>query len=430
MEVHKISVRIFLAFMFMYAGLVLAFSGTGASLFDHLHIALDASNSILSMLFAIFLWTSVDQAHASKVRPYIAIAFAYAAFTEITHALMGIEWLGDFAWIKDSTNRFRPATWPPSTYMLPIALSWAFLLERNGRRPSYRYFVAALASVTVLLFVIFFHIHSYLAIDFLNIQRPFQIPVLFILLAVAVQFWRFRARDPLYEPLVYCAIFLLLSDTFMLYSTSPHEKWTMIAHIGKFFGYILMHFMMIDLSMKDITARHEAEAEVLKLAHYDHLTGLPNRVLLADRLHQVMLHSQRRTSNLAVAFIDLDGFKAVNDSYGHAAGDHLLKVLAGRMQQVLREGDTLARMGGDEFVIVFVDVASPSACEPILDRLLQVTNQPVPIGDAMVQVSASIGVTLYPQDDSDADLLLRHADQAMYKAKQQGKSRYSYFAAE
>ena len=135
--------------------------------------------------------------------------------------------------------------------------------------------------------------------------------------------------------------------------------------------------------------------------------------------------------HLAVVFIDLDGFKKVNDQHGHAVGDKLLSVLSRRMTQVLREDDTLARLGGDEFVAILVDLPDISISVPILDRLIEVAAQPVPIGDALCEVSASIGVSYYPQgEDIDADQLLRQADQAMYRAKQAGKNRYHVFDSE
>ncbi len=171
----------------------------------------------------------------------------------------------------------------------------------------------------------------------------------------------------------------------------------------------------------------EHEQQLQYIAHYDALTNLPNRVLLADRLQQAMLQAQRRGQSLAVAYIDLDGFKAVNDQYGHDAGDELLIVVAHRMKSVLREGDSLARIGGDEFIAVLVDLERPHDCDPVLARLLQAAADPVSIGGTALQVSASAGVTFYPQDGADTDQLMRHADQAMYLAKQAGKNRYHLF---
>ncbi len=177
----------------------------------------------------------------------------------------------------------------------------------------------------------------------------------------------------------------------------------------------------------DITPMKTHQQQLEHIAHYDALTHLPNRVLLADRLQQAIHQSQRRQRSLAVVFLDLDGFKAVNDSHGHAVGDTLLIALAERMKGALREGDTLARIGGDEFVAILVDLELAQDCELVLERLLVAASSPVQAGALALQVSASMGVSICPQDGSDADLLIRHADQAMYAAKQAGKNRYHLF---
>ncbi len=177
----------------------------------------------------------------------------------------------------------------------------------------------------------------------------------------------------------------------------------------------------------DITLQKEHQQQLEHIAHYDALTGLPNRVLLADRLQQAMSQSKRQKKSLAVAYLDLDGFKAINDSHDHEVGDELLIALSQRMKEALRGSDTLARIGGDEFVAVLVDLKKMTDCEPVLARLLRAASSPIAAGNATLQVSASIGVTLYPQDGADADQLMRHADHAMYVAKQAGKNRYQLF---
>lgn len=177
----------------------------------------------------------------------------------------------------------------------------------------------------------------------------------------------------------------------------------------------------------DITALRDYQKQLEFNAHYDPLTGLANRVLLFDRIERAITQSARRGHAIALVYMDLDGFKQINDSLGHDAGDQLLIALARRMSDVLRQGDTLARIGGDEFVALLMDIPSPRDCDPILGRLLAAAASPVAIGTQTVQVSASLGVTLYPGDASDADLLLRHADQAMYQAKKSGKNRYRWY---
>ena len=204
-------------------------------------------------------------------------------------------------------------------------------------------------------------------------------------------------------------------------------------------GNITMHFEAratsiqysneIIVVIRDVTERKRADEKLERIAHYDILTNLPNRVLLADRLSHAMVQCQRRNQSLAVVYMDLDGFKVVNDTYGHDLGDKLLVELSKRMKEALREGDTLARIGGDEFIAIMVDLESSVSSKPILERLLKTTFEPVTLNDTAVQVSLSIGVTLYPQDGADAEQLIRHADQAMYVAKQSGKNRYQLFDA-
>ena len=186
----------------------------------------------------------------------------------------------------------------------------------------------------------------------------------------------------------------------------------------------IQHYVAL---ITDITPMKAYQQQIEHTAHYDALTNLPNRVLLADRLQQSIVRSKRHKHLLAVVFIDLDGFKAVNDTHGHEIGDELLIVISQRMKTALREGDTLARIGGDEFVAVLVELYQPQDFQPVLDRMLHAASSKVIIGNIELHVSASIGVTLFPEDDSSADLLLRHADQAMYTAKQAGKNRYHFF---
>jgi diguanylate cyclase (GGDEF)-like protein len=181
----------------------------------------------------------------------------------------------------------------------------------------------------------------------------------------------------------------------------------------------------------DVTSNKQHERKLEHMAHFDALTGLPNRVLLADRLRQGMAQALRRGQQLAVAYLDLDGFKQVNDTLGHDIGDQLLMILAGRMKQALRDGDTIARLGGDEFVAVLVDVEGPQGNASMLQRLLAAVDAPVHLLGQDMLLSASVGVTYFPQSlEVDADQLMRQADQAMYLAKQAGKNRYHVFDAE
>ncbi|MEN3109982.1 diguanylate cyclase domain-containing protein [Uliginosibacterium paludis] len=174
----------------------------------------------------------------------------------------------------------------------------------------------------------------------------------------------------------------------------------------------------------DISSLKENERALQDLANTDSLTGLPNRALLATRLAAAMAEARQRGRALALAYLDLDGFKAVNDRHGHAMGDRLLVSMASRLAQVLRQGDTLARLGGDEFVILLPDQAKQADILHVLERVLAEASRPFLIDDILLQVSASIGVSLFPQDEvEDAEGLLAGADQAMYRAKRSGKNR-------
>ena len=184
-------------------------------------------------------------------------------------------------------------------------------------------------------------------------------------------------------------------------------------------------------SFIDVTRQREHERKLEFLAHYDALTGLPNRVLLADRMKQAMIQVQRRGGRMVVAYLDLDGFKLINDTHGHGVGDQLLSAIATQLKGTLREGDTIARLGGDEFVAVLTDLHDEHSSIPLVMRLLDAASKPVALRGDTLRVSGSVGVAFYPQgEDVDADQLLRQADQAMYQAKLAGKNRYHFFDAE
>lgn len=177
----------------------------------------------------------------------------------------------------------------------------------------------------------------------------------------------------------------------------------------------------------DITASKTAQLRLNHLAHYDSLTGLPRRSLLEDRMNRAMASARRHEFKVAIGFIDLDGFKAVNDAYGHKCGDALLVELAKRMQCNLRDVDTIARVGGDEFVIVLADLDHCSQEHVVFERLLKELSVPFVHDEHELIVSGSIGVVYYPQPvDVSAELLLHQADQAMYEAKSSGKNRAYY----
>jgi diguanylate cyclase (GGDEF)-like protein/PAS domain S-box-containing protein len=179
----------------------------------------------------------------------------------------------------------------------------------------------------------------------------------------------------------------------------------------------------------DITEKKNSEEVIWQQANFDALTGLPNRQMFSDRLEQEVKKAHRADLRMALLFLDLDRFKEVNDTLGHDMGDQLLKEAARRLTTCVRESDTVARLGGDEFTVVLGELDDPASAERVAQAILRELARPFHLGGEDVYVTASIGVTFYPEDAGDMDALLKHADQAMYAAKSQGRNRYSYFTA-
>ncbi len=180
-------------------------------------------------------------------------------------------------------------------------------------------------------------------------------------------------------------------------------------------------------AFSDISALRAAAAELHRMAHHDPLTGLPNRMLFNDRLDQALSRAARDGTRSALLFLDLDGFKTINDTLGHAAGDVLLKTMAGRIRGALRRSDTAARLGGDEFVVIMEDIERAEAGAHLAAKLLQVIALPVELAGNRIEVSTSVGLSLYPDDGGDRHALVRAADAAMYAAKAQGRNRYAFY---
>lgn len=191
---------------------------------------------------------------------------------------------------------------------------------------------------------------------------------------------------------------------------------------GKLLGFIAV--------ISDITLRKHQEERILHLAHYDTLTNLPNRFLSMDRLHQMLIKAKRHQQQAAVLFIDLDDFKKINDSLGHETGDRLLIKVAERLRQNLRQGDTVGRLGGDEFMILLDEIKETDKLLSMVGTLLGKFQQPFELDNRELLLTASFGIALYPHDGEDASSLLRHADSAMFFAKEQGRNNYAFFSPE
>lgn len=178
----------------------------------------------------------------------------------------------------------------------------------------------------------------------------------------------------------------------------------------------------------DITALKEAEEQIRQLAYYDTLTGLPNRRLLIDRLNHALTQARRFGRSMAVMFLDLDRFKRINDTLGHSGGDELLKQVAQRLTGCVRAGDTIARPGGDEFVIVLTEIGHSLDAARVAEKIIEALASPVRIDDRPVRITPSIGIALYPDNEcDDVEELMIKADMAMYAAKEAGRNAYRFF---
>ncbi|TLS66172.1 GGDEF domain-containing protein [Mariprofundus erugo] len=197
----------------------------------------------------------------------------------------------------------------------------------------------------------------------------------------------------------------------------------MIFFFGALFVYFVVHTG--ELTIQELL---EDEKHIRQLAHFDAVTSLPNRTLFFERLSKSITLASRHQQKLAVLFIDLDGFKEVNDSFGHDTGDAVLKAVAERLTTHVRGADTVGRVGGDEFLVLLNEISSPAAGEIVARKMIDTLNQPIIDGEISCQVGASIGIAIFPDDGNDIETLIKQADDAMYVAKRGGKNQFISYA--
>ena len=199
--------------------------------------------------------------------------------------------------------------------------------------------------------------------------------------------------------------------------------WQTITAVKDEFGKVSDYISVFS----DITSIKQTEEQLLKLAYHDPLTGLPNRLLFNDRFGQALEYGKRHKTCVALLLLDLDRFKLINDTLGHAAGDQLLQVIARRLRRTMRSEDTVARLGGDEFAIVMHGIDSEDDAAALAGKVLQAVAQPVALGDQILNMSASVGISMFPQDATDKESLAKYADIAMYGAKDKGKNGFEFY---
>ena len=182
------------------------------------------------------------------------------------------------------------------------------------------------------------------------------------------------------------------------------------------------------LVVRDITNRKKMESQLIKQATHDNLTQLPNRALLIDRLNRACTHSRRNKTNLAIIFLDIDLFKNINDRFGHQVGDIVLQEVSKRLRGLVRASDSLARIGGDEFIVILTDLSGRDKIIAVSNKILTNLATPYHLNDHVLNLTVSMGISVYPQDGADEEILLRHADTAMYLAKEKGRNNFQFYS--
>jgi diguanylate cyclase (GGDEF)-like protein len=253
-----------------------------------------------------------------------------------------------------------------------------------------------------------------------NIMRSrFMFEVVLIIIAALTFLWFAQEKD---------------AFEYLVEESRKHEDW----ELDELFTLLMVSsFAFLFIALRnakylklEIKRRIRVESEIKKLAFFDSLTGLPNRDLCNNRLEHILVHAKRAKTQAAILFIDLDNFKAINDTYGHDSGDYVLKESANRMGERLRSDDTLARIAGDEFIIILERLSSTNSISRLAEDLLLTIQQPFIIDDDEAHIGLSIGIAIYPNDGETAEELIKHADTAMYDAKSAGKNTFRYFSRE
>jgi len=208
------------------------------------------------------------------------------------------------------------------------------------------------------------------------------------------------------------------NDTYLLSALADHA------------AIAIENARLYEAAQSELKQRREAEELITQLAYHDSLTGLPNRMLFSDRLKVALAQCRRHKDRLAVMMLDLDHFKSVNDTLGHAIGDKLLQAVGERLLQALRESDTVCRLGGDEFLLLLGEMSKPECAEKVADRVMQTIREPFLLEEHLLRITTSIGIAIYPDDGQDEDALVRRADLAMYSAKERGRDNYQRYSSQ
>lgn len=261
--------------------------------------------------------------------------------------------------------------------------------------------------------------------------------VIALLSAAALSFWRARARQQVYDAYGLCVAVLvsILAELCFTAYNNVHDIYSLLGHLYKVLAYLLLYRVVFISCVREpyrrlaeeMRVREAAEQQIEVLAFYDTLTGLPNLDLLRDRTDQALAASHRSHQQVALLYMDVDGFKTLNDSLGHSYGDALLRTLAEMLHGMISESDTLCRPGGDEFILLLPEMETPEDIAALADTIMRKVQQPFSLFGRSISTSLSLGIAVAPHDGQDFETLLRNAETAMYKAKQSGRETWRFF---
>ncbi len=372
----------------------------------------------------------------------IGCGFLAVGLVDFGHTL-SYKGMPDFITPADPEKAIR--FWLAARYISVLTLmlaAWRPVLPLRSERARWGMLVVAIV-LSVLTYVVqlyFPHAWPALFVEGKGLT-PFKVGaeagVVALAALAAWGFYRSRGSQELFSATQLCAASLItiLSEICLMQYASVHDVYMLLGHVYKIIAYFYIYRAVFVTSVstpyqrlhQEIQERVQAEARIEFLAYHDALTQLPNRDLTRDRMVQAIAHARRYKRLTALVFIDLDNFKSVNDTLGHAAGDVLLKTVANRLREQVREVDTVGRQGGDEFLLVLKDVHDAEGVSAVVGKLVEALQQPIHVEGHELVTTASIGIAMFPHDGEDFDALLQKADTAMYRAKSEGRNTYRFF---
>ena len=390
---------------------VLGYS-TGLGTIPSLLISISNSMEVI-IAFNLFKFFNLDRS-LYRIKDTLGLTALIVIILQPFSSLIGNNVLLSFGIIEHSTYTSSLFSWWFGNSMGQILIA-----------PFIIYFYNNYKQTNVIDFIIcsiFFFCLSYLLIIY------FDIKYLALLISATLPFVIYLSSK---RDLHYVTFSVIIIAVIALYSTHLNvgvfSRNDTIENIISLNFYILS-LMMIALFIGVLFYEKKIALEQLnKMALYDPLTNLPNRYLLHERIQQAVIMSKRRNGKVAICFIDVDRFKEVNDSLGHDAGDIVLKEIATRINNNIREEDSLLRLGGDEFVLIITNITNKSNISPLLNKISKEVNKPIKIGKNAATISLSIGVSLYPHDTESTSELISYADKAMYEAKEKGRNQFIFY---